>query len=690
MINRMKKSYLLVLLLLFNIKVHATLDISASRANGVGINTDGSIVVAGSIQINEASSQCMLASYNPFGVIDTSYGQNGYVVNPIGSSSGANALTVTSTNVVVVGWVQTILGYGFAISRYNTNGTADLTFNGSGVQTTFFSGNASANAIVVDTTGNYVVAGLSLIANKPAFTVVRYTSAGQLDTSFGSSGIVTTTINQGAGANAVALNSSGDIIAAGYSVNTQENTNFALARYTSKGKLDTSFNTTGIVTTTIGSNSRINAIAVQSNNQIVAGGYSNNQFALARYNTNGSLDTTFGTNGIVITSIGGTAQISDLVIQSDGKIIVVGFSDNQFALARYTTAGILDISFGNRGIVTTAIGITAAVTAVTLAPNGSNIIVAGNTATGIVAAMYNSNGLLDTLFGNNNGLVNFPNTFNAPDIFDIANVNIANDAGIKYSKLKLSNSILDSDINSNAGIEDTKLAPLKTAGKVLNSATTASSLNSSGTIVTRDTLGNFAANTIYSNVVGSIFGTASENVLRSGDVMAGSLTLPAGSAIAPSLQFSGSENTGLSALSNILALSTQGFERVTIDNNGSLTINTPTSGSALVANGDVVIGGDNAVAGNVTFNTNELVLNSVGSTQGPLIKIYTGIANTGLSGSVVVNFATAGFTTAPVICMNSINGISASLTIQSSSNVSATITSLPSLNVPFNYIAIGL
>lgn len=688
MIHRIKRSYLLVLFLLCKADLNATLDVSASIANAIGIQLNGSIVVAGSVTGNELP-QLMLARYNAFGAIDLNYGQYGYLASSIGNSCTANALMVQENNqVVTIGGLQSILGYGFVIARYNPNGTADLNFNGNGVQTTFFNGNAVAYDLAVDAEGNYVVAGLSVTASKPAFVLARYTPAGQLDTGFGSGGIVTTSINQGCEARSIALNSSGNIVIAGYSINVQGNTKFALACYTSQGSLDQSFNGNGIVTTAIGLNSRVNSIVIQSNNQIIAGGYSNNQFALARYNTNGSLDTTFGTDGIVITSIGSNAQIRAIALQSNGRIIAVGYSDNQYALARYTSNGILDISFGSRGVVTTTIGVTANATAVTLAPNG-NIIVAGNTATGVVVATYDTNGSLDTLFGNN-GFVNFPNTFDAPDVFNIANVNIATNADIAYSKLDLSNSIVNSDINSSAAIEDTKLASIVTPGKVLNTATTASSLNISGAIVARDTLGNFEANTFYGNVVGNVQGAASANLLKAGDTMQGALILPAGNAVAPSLQFDGSENTGLSAVLNTLALSTNGFERVTIDNNGSVTIKASASGAALSIGSDTIIDGNTSNAGNIAFNTDGLLLNAVGSTQGPLMKIYAGVGNTSLAGSVTVDYTAAGFNTVPIICMNPINGISALLTIRLTTNTSAVITSLPVLNVPFNYIAIGI
>src|SRR2546428_11430142 len=72
----------------------------------------------------------------------------------------------------------------------------------------------------------------------------------------------------------------------------------------------------------------------------------------------GDLDPVFGTNGSVTTAIGArTDRAVAVAIQSDGKIVAVGYSDNgtsdEFALGRYNPNGSLDTSFGSGGLVTT-------------------------------------------------------------------------------------------------------------------------------------------------------------------------------------------------------------------------------------------------------------------------------------------------------------------------------------------------
>lgn len=122
--------------------------------------------------------------------------------------------------------------------------------------------------------------------------------------------------------------------------------------------------------------------------------------------------------------------------------------------------------------------------------------------------------------------------------------------------------IMNNDISNSAAISDSKLAMITSVGKVANSATTATSASNPNTIVSRNAAGNFSAGVITA----SLNGSASQNVLKSGDTMAGNLTLQAGTLSNPSLQFTGSANTGLSAISNALSLIITGSERLKINN----------------------------------------------------------------------------------------------------------------------------
>lgn len=185
---------------------------------------------------------------------------------------------------------------------------------------------------------------------------------GDLDLSFGSSGkVITDFFNNEDGAYAIAIQSDGKIVVAGYSRTPPSyHSDFAMARYNSDGSLDLSFGSGGKVVTDFGGKDDVAyAVAIQGDGKIVAVGSAEvgfyPTFGLVRYNIDGSFDSTFGTGGKIVTGIGSSfAVASALVIQVDGKIVVVGRAEGYFAaIARYNPDGTLDATFGDEGKVLT-------------------------------------------------------------------------------------------------------------------------------------------------------------------------------------------------------------------------------------------------------------------------------------------------------------------------------------------------
>jgi len=291
------------------------------------------------------------------GDLDLSFGSGGVAAIPF--DLGANALALQADGKLIVAGSDDA---DFALARYKQNGALDPTFGAGGKVTTEF-GNAAdvANAVAVQPDGKIVAAGYSL-KDAFRFALARYNANGSLDSSFGSGGKLTTAIPAGV-ADAVAVQLDGKIIAAGISFDPAAVNRFALVRYKPDGSLDTSFGSTGKVTTTFGSgNSFASAVALQPDGKILAAGQartgSDYVFALGRYESNGSLDPTFGSGGKVVGpyAAGGLA----LALQPDGKIVTAGLGpdalDAEFVLVRYDKDGLLDMSFGSHGRVGTALG----------------------------------------------------------------------------------------------------------------------------------------------------------------------------------------------------------------------------------------------------------------------------------------------------------------------------------------------
>jgi hypothetical protein len=188
------------------------------------------------------------------------------------------------------------------------------------------------------------------------------------------------------------------------------------------------------------------------------------------------------------------------------------------------------------------------------------------------------------------------------------------DSGTVTSAMIADLNIVNADINASAAIADTKLATIATAGKVSNSATTATNANTASAIVARDASGNFSAGTITAAVTGA----ASSNVLKAGDTMTGALVVPLASAATPSLTFTGDLNTGIySPGADQLALSTAGNGRLFIDGTGLVGIGTvPTLGYALDVRGlarlSTVGGASGLEIGNGTVTNQFATLDLVG------------------------------------------------------------------------------
>jgi uncharacterized delta-60 repeat protein len=248
-------------------------------------------------------------------------------------------------------------------------------------------------------------------------------TAGVLDASFGTGGIVTTnfTRDQFSGvdnAKAVVVQGDGKILVAGTSdVNFTQD--FALARYNPDGSLDTTFGTGGkVLTDFFGDADQGAGVALQADGKIVVAGSvrrstffgSTDYFALARYNSDGTLDSTFGSGGLAVaTPVGSIGdQVTGLALMGNGQLVVSGSinltGNDEFAAARFNADGSLDTSFGDSGFAHASFssGSSDDANAVVVRADGS-VILAGSTfaigkGTHIGVMRFTSGGVLDGTF----------------------------------------------------------------------------------------------------------------------------------------------------------------------------------------------------------------------------------------------------------------------------------------------------
>jgi uncharacterized delta-60 repeat protein len=292
-------------------------------------------------------------------------------------------------------------------------GNLDDTFGTDGkVTTAFGTVNDIGKSVALQLDGKIVVAGSTFNVTDTDFALARFNADGTLDNSFSLIGKVTTAFGTGYDqGRSVAIQPDGQIVVAGYAYSGLSN-DFALARYNTDGTLDNSFSVDGKVTTDFGTgsvqpNDYGTSLSIQSDGKILVAGYSYNgtdvDFALARYNTDGTPDSSFSADGKLTTDFGmGDDYGTSVAIQSDGKILVAGYASNgtdvDLALARYNTDGTLDNSFSADGKANTDFGAGDDYgTSVAIQSDGM-ILVAGSSNGDFALARYNMDGSLDNSF----------------------------------------------------------------------------------------------------------------------------------------------------------------------------------------------------------------------------------------------------------------------------------------------------
>ncbi|SHF45536.1 T9SS type A sorting domain-containing protein [Flavisolibacter ginsengisoli] len=393
--------------------------IGAAGANGVAIQPDGKIVIAGYFS-QSGVIRMALARYLPDGNMDLSFGLNGFQFIVNGWNSVAKAIVIQPDGKIIAGGftLNNVNVMQFMLVRLNTDGSLDPTFSGDGIQISQMTDNDDlVNAMALQTDGKIVVAGAARTYAYQDFIVARYTADGNLDNSFSSDGFDIPGVNEyqstaGASASSLVILPSGKIMIAGtyrYSMG------IAVAGYHADGTLNNSFGVAGILKDFKHSSRTVyEASAVQPDGKIITAGVTQMSpealdFIVIRYNKNGSYDMSFSGDGVVMPKFGmGGAEAKAIAIQPDGKIVVAGYFWNgstgkfDMAVIRLNPDGSPDNSFSGDGQLLMKIRDYTIATDLVIQPDGK-IVVGGYTAStngGIDMALvrYNSDGTLDNTF----------------------------------------------------------------------------------------------------------------------------------------------------------------------------------------------------------------------------------------------------------------------------------------------------
>jgi uncharacterized delta-60 repeat protein len=347
------------------------------------VQSNGDVVVAGE-QVSNGTPDVLVERLTPTGALDTAFGQGGTVTGPsVPGAGGSIARSVAiqpNGAIVIVGRGTSGDGSGsdgILVERYSAGGSLDASFGSGGVENLESGNFGVGNTVAIQSNGDILAGGSIDLTAVPYAAVARLTPSGTPDSSFGSSGIDVLQLGQYATVQSLALQSNGDIVAGGSTSPNGEATDGLVARLTSNGQLDTSFNGTGASITQFaqgtGAYSSVNGVTVGSDGTIFAAGSAttSNPTAVtfvASYNSAGALNSGFGSSGVASTPSannwvevqgGGVPGAAGILIAPNGDLIASGVYDDSTSttygtLWSFTPTGTLDSGFASSGVAEVA------------------------------------------------------------------------------------------------------------------------------------------------------------------------------------------------------------------------------------------------------------------------------------------------------------------------------------------------
>jgi uncharacterized delta-60 repeat protein len=359
-------------------------DPGGHQARAVGHLPDGRIVVAGSIQTAVFDDACAVAVLLPDGSLDPGFGDQGRVLldfDPGQINVCSDLVVQPDGRIVLAGYRRfgPVNNESFMVIRLNGDGSLDTRFNGDGYQNINFAlalgARARAHAVALQPDGRLVVAGyIQMGPGEHDLAAARLNANGTLDTSFSGDGKATVGVTAGSAsmdeAWSVAIQDDGRIVLAGES-RVDGEASMLVARLTSTGQTDSSFNLTGYRLVKFGlvpQASVRKGLALRPDGGLLLGGYifnaagTNADFAVAALLANGQTDTGFGSNGLAtIDFLNGPGSLNAaraMSVDQAGRLLLGGFAGPEanldFGVARLLADGSPDLSFGTQGTATIA------------------------------------------------------------------------------------------------------------------------------------------------------------------------------------------------------------------------------------------------------------------------------------------------------------------------------------------------
>ena len=315
---------------------------------------------------NSADYKLAVRKYSGVGTLVSSFGTAGAFNGPVAGcpnhGNGLKAFEESDGKITIVSeCINASVQGRLALIRLTAAGALDTSFDSDGIKILDLIPGFTVNIkdAARDSSGRYYVGGYKdLTGGSWDSFLARLTTAGDLDATFATGGVFTTSQSSTQEViNGIVVASSGAVFATGRA--SQAEGAWTVFKLTSSGALDSSFSGDGIVDVNIspGSPDVGNSIDMMPDGNVVVAGESNGYMALAKIDAvTGAYDPTFGTAGVVhATAINpaGMTSVTKVKVDDYNNVVALGYSYDtgasryDYLVARYTTAGALDTVFNS-------------------------------------------------------------------------------------------------------------------------------------------------------------------------------------------------------------------------------------------------------------------------------------------------------------------------------------------------------
>jgi len=335
----------------------------ASAAYAVANYPGDRVLAVGSVTDFPVSS-ILVTRFLVDGSPDTTCNNTGQFVDTVNDAVASDVVVLSDGSFVIAGTMQINNRGALFVAKFTNTCNFDATFGNNGIATYLAGDGTSARALTVQPDGKIIVVGDEYPtvsdSNDQRILVARFSALGIIDNSFGTNGRFISTANQKGQAQDVVIDSSGRIVFVGSIVGTVAPDAAIVGRLTSNGQLDSTFATLGYFINEFNGDAQFNAIALRPNGNLVAVGTYGGPFPSTQQSPiivcltqTGAFDSDCGVNGwTYLPTANSDVYADDVFVTADNRILLSGASDDGTArpiIMRLNHNGTPDSSFATSG-----------------------------------------------------------------------------------------------------------------------------------------------------------------------------------------------------------------------------------------------------------------------------------------------------------------------------------------------------